>query len=78
MGLVEMVINAIMNDSEIQKKLNQNEVAKKYFDIVKNRDEKEGIALANSIIETYGLTKNDAINQASNGLSQMFGFNSKK
>lgn len=77
MGLQQMVINAILNNPKIQEKVNQNEVTKNYFEVVKSGNQEEGIKLANQIMETYGLIKEDAVSQATNGLSQMFGFGGK-
>lgn len=72
-----MIINTILNNPKIQEKVNQNEVTKNYFEVVKSGNQEEGIKLANQIMETYGLSKEDAVSQATNGLSQMFGFGGK-
>lgn len=66
------ILNMIMNNPEIQKKINSNGVTKNYYDILRSGDSAKGEALANQIIQTYGLNKEQAINAATSGLQQIF------
>lgn len=74
MGLEQFILNAIANNPKLQEKINQNETTKNYFDVIRSGDQEKGVELANQIMNTYGLNKQDAISQSTNGLAQMFGF----
>lgn len=73
MSLVETLINTIKTNPEVQKKINSNGVTKEYWDTLQSGDQSKGEALANKIMQTYGLTKEQAVEQASQGLQNMFG-----
>lgn len=73
MGLVDMIMNAIASNSDIQGKINSDPTSKEYYDTLKRGDSKSGEALANKIMQQYGLTKEQAIQQAQEGLQKMFG-----
>lgn len=73
MGLTDMIMNAIASNKDIQEKINQDPTSKEYYDTLRRGDQKSGEALANKILQQYGLTKEMAIKQAQEGLQQMFG-----
>ena len=73
MGLVDMILNAIASNKDIQDKIDADPTTKEYYSVLKSGNASQGEALANRIIQQYGLTKEQAIEQAKNGLNQMFG-----
>lgn len=48
-----------------------NELAQSFLEAYDQNDSKKGEELANNIINTYGLDRNAAINQAQNGLGNL-------
>lgn len=73
MGLVDSIMQAIMSNPEIQKKANETEETRNYFNILQSGDQSRGEAAAMEIIGKLGISKEQAIQQAQQGLSQMFG-----
>ncbi len=53
-------------------KFNSNPMAQQLIKCIQNNDTEAGEALANNILKTYGISKEDGIQQASQGLKQMF------
>lgn len=48
-----------------------NELAQSFLEAYDQKDSRKGEELANNIINTYGLDRNTAINQAQNGLGNL-------
>lgn len=68
-----MLMNMIMNNPQMMQKINANARTKEMFEILQAGDAKRGEELANNLLNTYGLNRNQAVNQASQGLQNMFG-----
>lgn len=64
--LEQMAMTIIQNNEEVQKSPMGQQLAQ----ILQNGDQAAGIALANNIMKTYGLKKDQAIQQAAQGLRQ--------
>ena len=73
MGLVESIMQAVMSNPEVQKKANETETTRNYYNILQSGDQNRGEAAAMEIIGKLRITKEQAIQQAQQGLSQMFG-----
>lgn len=76
MGMMDMVANMMMqkikSSPEIQQKIATNPTRKEYLDVLMSGDAQRGEQLANQIMQTYGLSRDTAPQQAVNGLAQMF------
>lgn len=53
-------------------KYKNSPMGQQLMNCIRNRDNAAGEQLANNILQTYGINKDDAIRQASEGLTQMF------
>lgn len=73
MGLAQMVMNIILNNPNMQQRFINNPVTANYLNVLKSGDQAQGEALANQLLQTYGLSKEEAIQQAQQGLMQRFG-----
>lgn len=73
MSIADALLNKIKNSPEIQKKIAENPVRKGYMDVLLSGDQNAGVELANQILNTYGLSKEEGIKQANSGLASMFG-----
>lgn len=69
--LLQSHMNALANNADAQAKINSNEATKSYYQALLQNDQKRGEELAMQILQTYGLSKEEAMQQAYNGLSQM-------
>lgn len=76
MAMTDLVANMLMqkikSSPEIQQKIATNPTRKEYLDVLLSGDQQRGSELANQIIQTYGLNRNSAPQEAANGLVQMF------
>lgn len=70
-AFINAMVNALAGNQDAQNKINENETSKSYWQALQQRDSKRGEELANQILQTYGLTQEQAIQQAQQGLSQM-------
>lgn len=64
--LEQMAMNLIRNNKQIQ----SSPMGQQFAQILQNGDQAAGEALANNIIQSYGLSKDQAIQQAAQGLRQ--------
>lgn len=69
--LLQSHLAALSSNQDAQNKIMTNETTKSYYQALVNNDQKKGEELARQILQTYGLTQQEAIQQAYNGLSQM-------
>lgn len=69
--LLQSHLAALSNNPDAQSKINANETTKSYYQALVNNDQKRGEELAMQILQTYGLSQQEAMQQAYNGLSQM-------
>lgn len=53
-------------------KFKSKPMAQELLRCIQNNDQAAGIAMANNILQSYGLDKEQAVQQAQNGLAQMF------
>lgn len=65
-------VNLAMAALNANPKFKKKPMAQELIRCIQNKDESTGIAMANNILQAYGLDKDQAIQQAQNGLSQMF------
>jgi len=56
--------NMAMNMLKSNPNINRNPMAKELMDILQSGDTKRGEAMANNILNNYGLNRDDAVNQA--------------
>lgn len=70
-ALINSMMNAIANNQDAQNKINENETSRSYWQALQQRDQKRGEELANQILQTYGMTQEQAMQQAQQGLAQM-------
>lgn len=57
---------------EANPKFKNAPMGQQLMNCIRNNDSKTGEEIANNILKTYGINKEDAIKQASEGLTQMF------
>lgn len=70
-NLINIMMNAMANNQDVQNKLNEDETLRTYYQTIQSQDQKRGEELANEILQRYGLNKEQALQQAYAGLSQM-------
>lgn len=58
MDIQQIVLNLIQNNPNIQK----NEYTQNLIDVIKSGDSTKGEELANNILKSYGLTKEQGLN----------------
>lgn len=67
MGMIEqMALNIIQNNEKIQ----SSPMGQQFAQILQSGNQAAGVELANNIIQSYGLTRDQAIQQAAQGLRQ--------
>lgn len=71
MGLVDAILSA-MEKPEVQDQIKNDPTAMDYYNIVRSGDQNRGEAAAMDIINKLGISKEQAIQQAQQGLQQMF------
>ncbi len=69
MNLQQMAMNIISQNPRIA----NNPNARAMVDAIRNNDAQAGTEIANNLLQTYGLSKEDGIAQAKAGLQQMTG-----
>lgn len=70
-NLINIMMNAMANNQDVQNKLNEDETLRTYYQTIQNNDQKKGEELAMQILQSCGLSKEQALQQAYAGLSQM-------
>lgn len=53
-------------------------MAQEFMRILQSGNEAEGIEMANNIMQSYGLSKDQAVQQAGQGLMSIFGQNGRR
>lgn len=71
--VANMMLQKIKSSPEIQQRIATNPTRQEYLNVLLSGDANRGQQLANQIMQTYGLSKDTAPQQAANGLVQMFG-----
>lgn len=56
----KFAMQMIQNNPQVM----NNPMAKQYLEIIQNRDSAKGQEVANNILKTYGMTKDQAMSQA--------------
>ncbi len=69
MNLRQMAMNIISQNPQIA----NNPNARAMVDAIRNGDAQAGTEIANNLLQTYGLSKEDGVAQAKAGLQQMIG-----
>ncbi len=69
MNLQQIAMNIISQNPQIANNTN----ARVMVDAIRNGDSKTGMEIANNLLNTYGLSREDGIAQAKAGLQQMIG-----
>lgn len=69
MNLRDMAMSIIFQNPQIA----NNPNARAMVDVIKSANSKAGIEIANNLLHTYGLSKEDGIAQAKAGLQKMTG-----
>lgn len=69
MNLQQMAMNLLSQNPQIA----NNPNAKAMVDVIKNGDARAGMEMANNLLKTYGISKEEGIAQAKAGLQQMTG-----
>lgn len=66
--IMQMAIQQLGNNPQIS----NSPMGQNFLNIVNNGDQKAGEALAMNILSSMGMTKEEGINRARNGLASMF------
>lgn len=66
-NIMQFAMNSLQNNPNVQ----NSEMGRTFMNILQNNDSKAGEEMANNILRSYGLSQQDGIQQAQNGLMQM-------
>lgn len=61
-NIYDFAMNMIRNNPKIK----NNPLAQQYIGVIESQDEAEGVKIANNILNSYGLTKEQAMNDIAN------------
>lgn len=70
MDMRAFAINAINSNPDVK----NSPMAQQFLQALQSGNNQQGEAMANNILQTYGLKREEAMQQATNGLRSMFHF----